>query len=46
MRNLSNISLSQSLASMAGAIVVSLFALGLTTASGPFAFTLAAAPMA
>ncbi len=46
MRNTSNITLPQSLASMAGAVVVSLFVLGLTTATGPIAFTLAAAPIA
>ncbi len=46
MRNTSNLSLSQSLASMVGAVAVSLFVLGLTTASGPIALTLAAAPIA
>ncbi len=46
MRTLSNIRLTQSLASMACAITVSLFVIGATTASGPIAVTLAAAPIA
>ncbi len=46
MRDTSNITRSQSLASMVGAVVVSLFVLGVTTAPGPIAVTLAAAPIA
>ena len=42
MRNQSNLSLSQSVASMAAALLVSLFVLGATTAPGPSAVTLAA----
>lgn len=46
MRNRSNLSLSQSVASMAAALLVSLFVLGATTAHGPTASTHAAAPIA
>ncbi|WP_294322979.1 hypothetical protein [uncultured Sphingomonas sp.] len=42
MRNPSNRTFTQSLASMAAALLVSLFVLGATTASGPSAVTLAA----
>ncbi|WP_156347458.1 MULTISPECIES: hypothetical protein [unclassified Sphingomonas] len=46
MRNQSNLSLSQSVASMAAALLVSLFVLGATTTTGPTAATHATAPIA
>lgn len=46
MRNHSNLTLTQSVASMAAALLVSLFVLGATTAPGPSAVTLAAAQIA
>jgi len=42
MRNHPNLTFRQSLASLAAALLVSLFVLGATTASGPSAVTLAA----
>ena len=41
-----NVTARQSILSLIGAVAVCLFAFGLTTAPGPIATTLAAAPMA